>query len=162
MANEQTGQTLFRKKSLDRVPSPEQLNEYIRVANPSVWVLMAAIVILLVGICVWGVLGHLDTTLPAAAVAEEGTLTLYIQDTQIDRVQAGMQVMVDGQKQEILTIGQTPVPVEDQLSAYAIHVGGLQAGQWVYGAQVSGNFSDGVYSAQIIVDTVSPMSFVLN
>ena len=25
---------LFRKKSIDRVSSPEQLNEYIRVANP--------------------------------------------------------------------------------------------------------------------------------
>lgn len=25
---------IFRKKSLDRISSPEQLNDYIRVANP--------------------------------------------------------------------------------------------------------------------------------
>ena len=40
---------LFRKKSVDKVSSPEQLNEYIRVANPGVWMVLAAIVILLAG-----------------------------------------------------------------------------------------------------------------
>ena len=40
-------QPLFRKKSVDKVSSPEQLNEYIRVANPGVWMVLAAIVILL-------------------------------------------------------------------------------------------------------------------
>lgn len=42
-------QQLFRKKSVDKVSSPEQLNEYIRVANPGVWMVLAAIVILLAG-----------------------------------------------------------------------------------------------------------------
>ena len=45
---------LFRKKSVDKVSSPEQLNEYIRVANPGVWMVLAAIVILLAGVVVWG------------------------------------------------------------------------------------------------------------
>lgn len=40
---------VFRKKSVDRVSSPEQLNEYIRVSNPGVWMILAAIIVLLVG-----------------------------------------------------------------------------------------------------------------
>ena len=28
---------IFREKSLERVESPEQLNDYIRVASPGVW-----------------------------------------------------------------------------------------------------------------------------
>ena len=65
---------LFRKKSLERISSPEQLNAYIRVSTPSVWMLLAAIVILLVDVCVWGVFGHLDTRLSVAAIAQDGTV----------------------------------------------------------------------------------------
>ena len=162
MANENTQQTLFRQKSMDRVSSPEQLNEYIRVANPSVWVLMAAVVILLVGVCIWGVLGHLDTTMPVTAVAENGELTVYISDGEISQVQAGMPVVINEAEYTISEISTTPVLADETLSEYAIHVGGLQAGQWVYGATVTGQLTDGVYSAHIVVESVAPMSFVLN
>ncbi len=40
---------IFRKKSLDRISSPEQLNDYIRVANPGIWMILAAVIILLAG-----------------------------------------------------------------------------------------------------------------
>ena len=33
---------LFREKSLEKVSSPEQLNDYIRVSNPGVWIAVAA------------------------------------------------------------------------------------------------------------------------
>ena len=42
---------IFRKKSLDRISSPEQLNDYIRVANPGIWMILAAVIILLAGAC---------------------------------------------------------------------------------------------------------------
>lgn len=48
---------LFRKKSLEQVSSPEQLNDYIRVTTPSVWIVIAALIILLAGFLTWGVIG---------------------------------------------------------------------------------------------------------
>ena len=42
---------LFRKKALDQISSPEQLNDYIRVVNPSVWFMMIGVIIFLVGVC---------------------------------------------------------------------------------------------------------------
>ena len=41
---------LFREKSMERVSSPEQLNDYIRGANPSVWLALAVVGFLLIGI----------------------------------------------------------------------------------------------------------------
>jgi len=161
MAKEQV-QAVFRKKSLDRVNSPEQLNEYIRVANPGVWVILAAVIVLLVGVCVWGVLGHLDTVLPAAAIAKDGALTVYVSEEDIASVQTGMTLQVDEGEYTIQAISQEPVAVDGTFSEYALHVGGLQMGQWVYALSVSGDFADGVYSAGIVVESVSPMSFVLN
>ena len=50
---------LFRQKSIDKVSSPEKLDDYIKVTTPSVWITLAAIVILLAGIIVWGTFGEL-------------------------------------------------------------------------------------------------------
>ena len=46
-------QSIFRKESLDKVTSPEQLNDYIKVSSAGVWAILTAIVILLVCLGVW-------------------------------------------------------------------------------------------------------------
>lgn len=51
---------LFREKSLNKVASPEQLDDYIKVANPGIWLTLLAIMVLLLGLCVWGVFGQVD------------------------------------------------------------------------------------------------------
>jgi len=49
--------SLFKQESIDRVSSPEKLDDYIRVTTPSVWIILIAIVILLVGTIFWGIFG---------------------------------------------------------------------------------------------------------
>lgn len=50
--------TIFREKSMERVSSPEELNDYIRVTNPSVWIVLLALVLLLAGMLVWSIFGR--------------------------------------------------------------------------------------------------------
>ena len=49
--------SLFREKSLERVSSPDQLDDYVRVITPSVWVVLLAVAILVAGVIVWNALG---------------------------------------------------------------------------------------------------------
>lgn len=42
---------------MDRISSPEELNDYIRVTAAPVWLILLAIVIILVGTLAWGALG---------------------------------------------------------------------------------------------------------
>ena len=83
---------IFRKKSVERVASPEQLNDYVRVANPGVWLALAAVLALLVGACIWGVFGRLDTTLTAVAIAEKGSMSVSVTAADISSVEDGMTV----------------------------------------------------------------------
>ena len=53
------GKSIFREKSLERVTSPEQLNDYIKVTSPSVWIILAATLILIIGTLVWAVFGKI-------------------------------------------------------------------------------------------------------
>ena len=50
-------ESLFRKAALDRMSSPEELNEYIHVARPNLWVVLGAIGALLAGAIVWAIFG---------------------------------------------------------------------------------------------------------
>lgn len=153
---------LFRKKSIERISSPEQLNDYIRVSNPGVWMILAAIVILLVGAVVWGIVGHLDTTLPAAAVVSDGEMTVYIKEADIASIKNGMTVRVGDKEGTITDISAEPAVVDESFTDYTLHVGGLVNGEWVYEVKVSGEFTDGVHNAEIVIESVSPMSFILN
>ncbi len=42
------------------VGSPEELNSYIRVSSPVVWVVLAVVIALLLGALVWAVFGTVD------------------------------------------------------------------------------------------------------
>ena len=154
---------LFRKKSVDKVSSPEQLNEYIRVANPGVWMVLAAIVILLAGVVVWGFIGHLDTTLPTAVVCENGEAVIYVKEADAEKIAAGMTVRVDDKEYTVSEIPAEPEPVGDTtMSEYALHASGLTVGEFVYAVKVDGDFTNGVHKAEIVIESITPISFILN
>ncbi len=155
---------IFREKSIGRISSPEQLNDYIRVCNPGIWMLITAIILLLVGVCVWGVFGRLDTTLTTVALSDGGSVTVYIPEDELSLAD-GKSVSLCGAEYQIADGELSPVPVAagaENFSEYALHVGGLEAGEWVYGITFETELSEGVYEAQITLESVSPMSFVLN
>ena len=153
---------LFRQKSVDKVSSPEQLNEYIRVANPGVWLVLAAIVILLAGVIVWGCIGHLDTTLAAAVVADGGEAVIYVKESDAPVLDLGMTVRTDAWEYTITEISAVPIKVDESLSEYAVHASGLTMGEWAYIVKISGAPADGVHKAEIVIESISPISFILN
>lgn len=153
---------IFRKKSVDRMLSPEQLNDYIKVTNPGVWMVLAAIVILLVGVCVWGVFGILETKLSVAAVSRDGQTILYVKEDNVASVQEKMSVYIGDETYKVTSISAQAVTVTEEISEYARHTGELSIGEWVYVVQIDGSMSDGVYKAQIVTDSVSPLYFVFN
>ena len=86
---------LFRKKSMEKITSPENLNDYIRVANPGVWMTLFAVILILIGVCCWGVFGRLDTTVRTAAVPDGTRTVCYISEENIASVEEGMTVTID-------------------------------------------------------------------
>lgn len=142
--------------------SPEQLNDYIKVTNPGVWMALAAIILLLLGICVWGIFGKLETTINVVAVSENGQTVCYVKEEKISSVKNEMSVYIGEESYRIKSIGTQPVSVSENMSEYARHVGDLREGEWVYVVIIDGNIADGTYKAQVVIDSVSPLYFVFN
>ena len=154
---------IFRQKSLERVSSPEQLNDYIRVSRPSMWMVLAAIIALLVGVCVWGALGRLETTVSGAVWAQSSGTVCYVRQEEAAGIQPGMTVRVGDQTFTVAEVAAQPVSVTaEAFSDYFLYVGGFQSGEWAVAVTLDGTLPEGAYAAEIVTDSVSPLSFVFN
>lgn len=152
---------LFRKKSIDKVSSPESLNDYVKVASPSVWMILVGIIILLIGICIWGVMGRLDTKVNVGVVSKGADNICYISENDINNVKVGQIFEVSGANCEVIAIDSTPMQGKE-LSPLMLHALNITAEDWVYKATINGNISDGEYEAYILTESISPMSFIFN
>jgi hypothetical protein len=63
---------------IDRVSSPEQLNDYIHVTSPSVWIVMATVLILIIGMLVWSIFGTVEVQDGQGNVQEIHPITYVI------------------------------------------------------------------------------------
>lgn len=136
-------QDVFRKKSLERIKSPESLNDYLKVSNPGIWLLMIAVIFLLVGLVVWSVFGQIDTSLDAAVLVKDGEVTLLVSSRRADDIRPGMEIRVGDET--VGTVTGFDAPDGDNVSVRTDAV-----------------LPDGVYTGSIILESVKPISFVLN
>lgn len=151
-------------KKLKKVNSPEQLNQYIRLSNPGVWILLLAIVVLLVGVCIWGYFGKIDTKIKTVVVSDNYTSYLYVKEEDIAKIKNGMSVELNNNENtfEITDIEETPEKVTDDMDEYARHLGNFQVGEWLYKCRLNNNIKEGTYSANVVIESIAPMTFITN
>ena len=135
---------LFRKKSLQKVNTPEQLDEYIRVSGPSVWLLLIGIIVLLIGVCVWGVAGQVESTVDVVVCVDGGDTFCYVSEADAEAVKVGQSVDFSGEQSDILEI----VPQEG--TGYLCVMTPIPS------------LPDGLYKGQIVLQSYRPISFITN
>lgn len=158
--------SIFREKSLERVKSPEQLEEYIHVSNPSVWMILGAIVALLAGLLIWGAVGTIEEKVPGALVVRGGAATCYVDQTRSADVAPGDRLRVEGDKAESgMVTGVAEQPVSTSMLAQAV---GTALGQDTFGTSawaaelaVSSDLPEGIYAVDVITAVYHPIALLL-
>lgn len=51
---------IFREKSLERINTPDDFKEYIHITSPSLWFVLGATIIILIGFIAWSIFGTLE------------------------------------------------------------------------------------------------------
>ncbi|MBE6997290.1 MAG: hypothetical protein E7427_03870 [Ruminococcaceae bacterium] len=98
--------SVYRKASVERISSPEQLNDYLRVTNLSVWIVLAAVVLLLVGTLIWASLTYIGSSVSGVAAVDDGVMTVRFDDPALEKnVEAGMSVTVGDTASPIISVG---------------------------------------------------------
>ncbi|MBP7330931.1 MAG: hypothetical protein BWY65_01202 [Firmicutes bacterium ADurb.Bin373] len=165
--------TLFRKSSLDSLSSPEQLNDYIKVSNPGVWMILAALFILLAAVLFWGFTGGLPTSIHTRGVISGGNALCYINTDAAGAVKAGQGVKIQPAGRQETISGQVdtvgPVPMSVAEIAADLHSDYLSQALATNGfavkVVVSVNGSDipegTLLDLSIVTDAVRPIDFLL-
>ncbi|MBQ9004692.1 MAG: hypothetical protein IJ087_22885 [Eggerthellaceae bacterium] len=132
-----------RTQNARRMSSPEQLDDYLKVTNPKIWVLLVAIVLLLVGLLLWGGFTTVESYATGTARAVGGELTVTFDDpAKASKVQTGMDMEVGDVRTEVLTVGTD-------------ERGGLVA-------SAHANIPDGSYDVRVGYNATQVISMLLN
>lgn len=150
---------LFRQKSIDKISSPEEMHDYMRVTSPRLWMVLSAILVLLVGFIVYASTASMENTLEVKvelatieSTAEDGTKEQHsyayatIPESMRNTVNADMEVRFAGEAGKVNTVfsdkQDTLVLIELEKTKLSI--------------------PDGTYDGVIVLESTTPISFLLN
>ena len=138
---------LFRQNQDELGNSPDQLQDYVRVTNPIVWVVLVAVILLLGGGAVAATLGKVEVTLNAAAFVTSGTAYMDVATPDANKLKEGMTVRFTGQgaSAQIAAIEWLTPELAEATFAIALP-----------------DTTDHPYPCVVVTDVVSPISFLIN
>jgi len=152
---------LFRKKSLERISSPEELHDYMRVTSPRLWMLLGAITALLVGFIVYASTATMENTMPIKVKVSQ-----YELETDAD----GEVEYMTGLKAHL------PHTMKDQVdSNMMVRIGRIEAKIAYVGVGENETIflnidpgmdyvplEEGEYDAELVLESTTPISFLWN
>ena len=143
--------TLFRKESYDRISSPEQMRDYMRVTSPRLWMLLAAMIALLAGFLVYASTTMMETTLELSASADQsGVIQAAVTPEQARNLEIGMKVRIGGKNARVAEIVQM--------------MGGATGKQTTVLIEPEEDLvlPEGLYQATVVTESISPIDFLMN
>ena len=131
---------IFRQESLKCLSSPDDLNDVLKVVNPSSWAVLISVLLILAGFFAWSLAGSLEKKIYVTVQVSGGVAQFTLKD---DKLQSGMPVV----------IGDTESVMRD--------TGTNKDGDYIGSANVP-NLRDGTYEAGITLQRTSPMGLLFD
>ena len=159
--------SIFNKTATERLRSPDDLDKYVRVTNPSVWALLIACAALLAGILAWGVFGTVSTSVSATAAHIDDGVVCLLDAESAAKVSVGDQAVVNGTLMQVESISDVPLSRQELNgiieSDYLAST--LAQAEWSYVVTLSGPGAESLapnvpLSVSITIESVAPISLI--
>lgn len=159
--NKNNSNTIFRQKSLAKFSSVEDLDKYIKTTTPSLWLLLASIIVLLAGVIVWAVVGKINVESVSGCVIDKTNVTCFIEENRIDSINESSYIKINDKSIAINNI-EGPYKADEGMNQSLLHTSQIDTGSWYYEVKGTCDLSDGDYKGVVIYKEVSPIVFVIN
>lgn len=166
---------IFRKESIERIASPDQLDAYIRVQKPSVWVVLGVVVALLGAAFIWACTAKLETAVTAHGIMNNtnpnNTVYCYLTKDEAGNVAVGQSAKLSYVAEYPGSVTAVSGPytykkiAQDILdgNTYAIYMADIHEDNEYYQVTITGkDLPNGAFDVTIIGESVTPISFLWN
>lgn len=133
---------IFRKKSLERISSPEEIDKYMKVTSPSMWLLMVAIVLLLMAAVIWSITGRIETTMDISTYSENGKVKVLILAEDMNQLAVGSEVRAGNRIGNVTEIKK-------------------QEGTFLVSADIP-QLQDGTVEVTFVTECIAPITFLVD
>jgi hypothetical protein len=131
--------SVFRKKTLERISSPEQLTDYLRVTGPGIWITLIIVMLLLGSLFVWAAIGTLETTADVRVDVKQHNAVIIAPGG--EKLEEGMPLRLSGQETAIASA---------KTDKYGRSVGVAEV-----------RLPDGTYDGAVVTETVHAIDFLV-
>ena len=155
---------LFRQKSLDHISSPEQLHDYMRVTSPRLWMILAAIVILLAGFIVYASTANMESTMDIRVSVENFDMGKEEQTEDEAQKVSYIYSMMPLSMQDTVKVGME-VRIGSGTGKVSWIVTDAEADELTVMIEMEQDFTalpDGDYDAVLVLEKTTPISFLWN
>ena len=164
-----SGSSIFNKRAAEQLQSPDDLDKYVRVTNPSVWIILLATVALVFGLLAWGIFGTVSSSVNTMGVVLDDQVMCFLSPDQIADIQEGSEAYLENQRTTIRSISAIPVSRDEaqELLKSDYLTASLFQGDWAYVVQLepvgSGTLRSGIpIDVSITTERVAPISFIFD
>lgn len=159
------GSWIFTKKAKERLQNPDDLDRYVQVARPSVWVLFAACALLVGGLLAWGFFGTVNVNVNATGVSLDSEVFSLLSEDDASHIAVGNPANVEDTQLSVASIADVPLSrdeAKELLQSDYLLDSLVGDEEWVYMVTFEGDgasdLDQGVpLSVSITADEVSPI-----
>ena len=158
---------IFNQQAAQRLRNPDDLDKYLGVTTPSVWLIIGACIALLLGLLAWGIFGAVTTSVSTTGVCVNDSAMCFLEAEDAAKVQVGDAAVVGGEHMRVAQISRVPVSREE--AGEILHsdylVSALIDGDWAYQIVFEGSTAaldeDVPLTVTITTERIAPLQLVL-
>jgi hypothetical protein len=167
MMDDEKSKSMFTEKARNKLRSPDDLNEYLRVTSPRMWIVLAACASLVIGLFVWANFGAVDVSVDAQGAAAQDGVVCFLPEGKMSDIHVGNAANVDGSQLAVASISSKPISREEarKMLGDDYLTNALVTDDWSYVVLMDGdavsNLEKGVpLSVTITAESLSPINLI--
>lgn len=155
------------KREEVRLKSPEKLGAYMHAVRPSVWGILLAITILLIGFFYWAAYGEIEISITTMAYVDDDNVMCWVEYADAMDIHPGMKVICNSTKGTVVRIdgkGMNIRDIAEDVGDYNIQAMMIRDNEVYYRVDIKLEevLHDGVEDVKIIEREITPGEYILN